>query len=614
VSVTVGAWLGAATWYPAVPDPAAPADVTAPATPTALSAAGADGSVSLSWTGGTDADLAGYRLYRAAGTTVTPGPATLVASSVTGTGYLDTGLTNGTSYTYALVAVDKAGNASAPATVRATPADSAPPAAPAGLKAGVGDGKVTLSWTANRENDLAGYNVYPAGSTTKLNAALVTGATYTVSGLDNGTTYRYVVTAVDSAGNESAPSTVVEAVPAPGDSTAPAVPAGVRTVLGKGSVTITWSAVGDGDLAGYDVYRSAAGAEPTRVATGVTGTSYSDTTVTTGTAYAYTVKAVDTAGNVSDGSDPATATPVKVDVVVAADGSGDATTVAAGIALLADNADYTTQGYRVVLIRPGTYTGPVASGNRYGVTLLGATADPSDTVLTAGGTGAVATVTLAGNQWTLRNLTVANTNGAAAAGAQATALQVKSGDKDVFDNVRFLGDKQTLLVSTANVTTYSRMYFRRAYVEGGADMVLGRAVAVFDHSTFHVLSRPGASMTDSSISNASPYGFLITDSTIVTDGAANSIYLGRPYSTQGQAQVVVRNSVLGAGINTAQPWNNWDGATPWTAGRFFEYQNTGPGAAVVDATTRPTLAEADAANYTAQKYLAGTDNWNPTAG
>ncbi|GAA0586777.1 hypothetical protein GCM10010172_84760 [Paractinoplanes ferrugineus] len=611
VKVTVGAWLGAGTWYPAVADPATPADVTAPATPGSVTATGADGSVTLGWAAGGDTDLAGYRLYRAAGTTVTPGPATLVASPGTGTGYLDTGLTNGTTYTYAVVAVDTAGNTSAPATVRATPADSAPPAAPTGLKAGVGAGKVTLTWTANRENDLAGYNVYPAGSTTRLNAAPLAGATYTVTGLDNGTTYRYVVTAVDTAGNESAVSTVVEAVPAPGDSTAPAVPAGVRTVLGKGSVSVTWSAVGDNDLAGYDVYRSAGGAAPVRVATGVTATSYSDTTVTVGTAYAYTVKALDTAGNVSDSSDPASATPVKVDLVVAADGSGDATTVAAGLALLADNADYTTQGYRVVLIRPGTYTGPVNSGNRYGVTLLGATADPSDTVLTAGGTGAVATVTLSGNQWTLRNLTVANTNGAAAAGAQATALQVKSGDKDVFDNVRFLGDKQTLLMSTANTTTYSRSYFRRAYLEGGADMVLGRAVAVFDHSTFHVLSRPGASLTDSSISSAAPYGFLITDSTIVTDGAANSIYLGRPYSTQGQAQVVVRDSVLGAGVNTAQPWNNWDAATPWTAGRFFEYQNTGPGAAVVSAATRPMLAEADAATYTVQKYLAGADNWNP---
>ncbi|GIM94202.1 pectinesterase family protein [Paractinoplanes toevensis] len=606
VTATVTDWLGAATWYPAVPAPATPADITAPATPASFAATGGDGSVSLTWAAGGEADLAGYRLYRGA-----VSPANLVASGLTTTSYLNTGLTNGTTYTYALVAVDAVGNTSVPATVKATPADSAPPAAPTGLKAGVGDGKVTLTWAGSGEADLAGYNVYLAGGTAKLNTALVTGTAYTVTGLDNGTTYRYVVTAVDTAGNESAASAPIEAVPAPGDSTAPAVPAGLKTILGKGSVTVTWSAVGDSDLAGYDVYRSTGGAAPSRLAAAVTGTSYTDPTVTAGVAYSYTVVATDTAGNASAASAAVTVTPVKVDVVVAADGSGDATTVAAGIALLADNADYTTQGYRVVLIKPGTYTGVIASGNRYGVTLLGATTDPADTVVTAGGTAAVATATLSGNQWTLRNLTVANTNGAATAGAQATALQVKSGDKDVFDNVRLLGDKQTLLLSTANVTTYSRLYFRNAYVEGGADMVLGRAVAVFDHSTFHVLARSGASLTDSSISSASPYGFLITDSTIVTDGAANSIYLGRPYSTTGQAQVVVRNSVLGSAINTAQPWNNWDATTTWTAGRFFEYQNSGPGAAVVNAATRPMLADTDAATYTTQKYLAGSDNWNP---
>ncbi|MEU8238346.1 pectinesterase family protein [Actinoplanes missouriensis] len=469
-----------------------------------------------------------------------------------------------------------------------------------------GTGPAGEPWTLGR---LAEYANTGDGAGVNGNRPQLTAAgsvTATVTDWLGAATWYPAVPAPAAPATPTAP-TAPTTPPTPGGSTLEA-PAGLTTVLGKGSVTVSWSAVDDSDLAGYDVYRSSGGAAPDRLTSGVTATSYTDTTVTAGTAYSYTVVAVDTAGNGSEPSEPATATPVKADVVVAADGSGDATTVAAGIALLADNADYTTQGYRVILIKPGTYAGVVASGNRYGVTLLGATSDASDTVLTAGGTGSVATVTLSGNQWTLRNLTVANTNGA----TQATALQVKSGDKDVFDNVRFLGDKQTLLLSTANVTTYSRLYFRDSYIEGGADMVLGRAVAVFDRSTFHVLARSGASLTDSSISSASPYGFLITDSTIITDGAANSIYLGRPYSTTGQAQVVVRNTRLGSAINTAQPWNNWDAATPWTAGRFFEYQNTGPGAEVVTATTRPMLSSADAANYTAPKYLAGADGWNPT--
>jgi len=222
-------------------------------------------------------------------------------------------------------------------------------------------------------------------------------------------------------------------------------------------------------------------------------------------------------------------------------------------------------------------------------------------------------VTLVGRAWTLEYLTVANTNGTATPGAQATALQVQ-GDKSVFRNVRFLGDKQTLLVNSPNTTSTARMYFADVYVEGGADMVLGRGTAVFWRSTFHVLDRPGASITDSSVNGALPYGFLITDSRILTDGPAGSVYLGRPYpeATGTSAQVVVRNTELGAAIRTAGPWRDWDAATTWAAARFAEYRNTGPGAAIPHPATRPQLSDADAATYTAPAYLAGTDGWNPT--
>ncbi|QKO03348.1 hypothetical protein [Clavibacter nebraskensis] len=52
--------------------------------------------------------------------------------------------------------------------------------------------------------------------------------------------------------------------------------------------------------------------------------------------------------------------------------------------------------------------------------------------------------------------------------------------------------------------------------------------------------------------------------------------------------------------------------TLWTAGRFAEHRNTGPGAAIVDPATRPQLTDADAATFTAQRYLSGADGWNPT--
>ncbi|MBN2333827.1 MAG: hypothetical protein JXO49_12080 [Deltaproteobacteria bacterium] len=67
---------------------------------------------------------------------------------------------------------------------------------------------VTANWTANSESDLAGYNIYRSTSSgsgfTKLNPSLITNPSYidTVNGEIESTFY-YVVSAVDSSGNES---------------------------------------------------------------------------------------------------------------------------------------------------------------------------------------------------------------------------------------------------------------------------------------------------------------------------------------------------------------------------------------------------------------------------
>ena len=72
--------------------------------------------------------------------------------------------------------------------------------------------------------------------------------------------------------------------------------------------------------------------------------------------------------------------------------------------------------------------------------------------------------------------------------------------------------------------------------------------------------------------------------------------------------VLIRDSVLGAHIRTAQPWTDMSGFS-WKDARLLEYRNTGPGAGVN--SNRPQLSDASAASYTAQRYLAGSDGWNP---
>jgi hypothetical protein len=86
------------------------ADITAPSGPSALRIhATAPNSLTLSWTVSTDTGagttgIAGYNVYRS-GTKVN-------TSLVTGTSFSDSGLTQGSSYTYTIKAVDVAGNLS----------------------------------------------------------------------------------------------------------------------------------------------------------------------------------------------------------------------------------------------------------------------------------------------------------------------------------------------------------------------------------------------------------------------------------------------------------------------------------------------------------------------
>ncbi|MDF1572913.1 MAG: fibronectin type III domain-containing protein [Bacteroidales bacterium] len=90
-------------------------------------------------------------------------------------------------------------------------------AAPANLAATPGDQSVTLDWDDNTEADLEGYNVYrslTSGSGyEKLNSEPVTASTYEDDAITAGTTYYYIVKAVNTAGEESQASNEVAVTP-----------------------------------------------------------------------------------------------------------------------------------------------------------------------------------------------------------------------------------------------------------------------------------------------------------------------------------------------------------------------------------------------------------------
>ena len=99
--------------------------------------------------------------------------------------------------------------------------DTTPPEPPTGLSAASQDAAITLDWSAVQADDLAGYNVYRStsaigdvsGKDPVNGGDPVSDASYTDNATDNGTTYHYVVTAVDKGENESDPSGEVQKTP-----------------------------------------------------------------------------------------------------------------------------------------------------------------------------------------------------------------------------------------------------------------------------------------------------------------------------------------------------------------------------------------------------------------
>lgn len=89
--------------------------------------------------------------------------------------------------------------------------DVTPPAVPRGLVAVASDTGIALSWEPGTEPDIAGYVVYRAngGAETRLNPEPVAAPQFTDTSAGKGTPYRYRVSAVDKAGNESGKSEAV---------------------------------------------------------------------------------------------------------------------------------------------------------------------------------------------------------------------------------------------------------------------------------------------------------------------------------------------------------------------------------------------------------------------
>jgi HYDIN/CFA65/VesB-like, Ig-like domain len=142
--------------------------------------------------------------------------------SESGSGFTLTGagtpvtLSVGQSLTFGVVfSPSAAGSASGTVTVTSNAAGSPVTIALSGTGVQAATHSVTLNWTASTSS-VSGYNVYRSTTNgsgyAKINSSLVGSSTYDDTTVQSGTTYYYVVTSVDSSGNESTDSNQATAV------------------------------------------------------------------------------------------------------------------------------------------------------------------------------------------------------------------------------------------------------------------------------------------------------------------------------------------------------------------------------------------------------------------
>ena len=270
--------------------------------PAGVAASAGTGDVTVTWSPA--AGATSYNLYWS----TTPGVTKATGTQVPGvtSPHVQTGLASAVTYYYVVTATNGAWESVDSAEVSAMPMDVA-----GGMTVSGGSGDVTLDWSP-----VAGatsYNLYWSTSpgVTKATGTLVSGITapHLLAGLVNGTTYYFVVTAVNTVGGggESAESAEVFAMPM-------GSPLGVAAAGATGQVTVSWSPVAG--ATSYDLYWATSPGVTISTGAPVVGVNspHSQGGLTNGTTHHFVVTAVNSIGGGTESAESSEVSAMPLDV------------------------------------------------------------------------------------------------------------------------------------------------------------------------------------------------------------------------------------------------------------------------------------------------------------
>lgn len=315
-------------------------------------------------------------------------------------------------------------------------------------------------------------------------------------------------------------------------------------------------------------------------------------------------------------------TPKVFDFVVAADGSGNGTTIQSAF----DAVPLNNASQFLIFVKNGVYPEyPTLAKTKNHVSLTG---QSRDGVIITGNrrsgvdgytTSTCQTLEIVADDFYCENVTVRNTAGIGA--GQAVALKVYA-DKAVFKNVRLDGYQDTHLTSN---TGSHRQYYLQCDIRGTVDFIFGNGVCYFDQCLLYVHDRSTANVIVApSTSATNTYGYVFSDCTIDGAGSQDGIYnLGRPW--QNAPRAVYLNTKMNI-LPASGAWVNMSTIPALFAeygsvnasgyavdlsqrNRFFSYTDAGSNV-ITGSSPTAVLTETEAAAYSRENVLAGADAWD----